>query len=87
MPAPIGRRGSGADVEVCDDCATRITNFVALPGDCEAVDFRAIPLSCPKCWPAMLAQVRITAARQKNARRTPEEAQAALADFKRKGRN
>lgn len=83
--SPVGRRGSGAELELCQDCSDRMTAFVALPSDCEAVDFRAIPLSCPICQRGALVLVRIAAEQLKGMRRTPAEQQEALAAFK-KGR-
>lgn len=82
MTGPVGRPGSGAAFELCQDCADRLTRFVELPGDCEAVDFRAIPLSCPTCQPGGLMLVRATAAAFKGQIRTADEQRALLADFK-----
>jgi hypothetical protein len=83
----FGRAGSGAELELCDECSDRLTLFVHLPPDCEAVDFRAIPLSCPVCQPGTLRMIGAVAAEQRAARRTPAEQAKALAEFKRRGRH
>jgi hypothetical protein len=62
-----------------------LTLFVDLPKDCEAVDFRAIPLSCPTCQGGALELVRATAEINKGLRRTADEQREALRQFK-KGR-
>lgn len=84
---PVGSRGSGAELELCEECSDRMTLFVALPDNCEAVDFRAIPLSCPLCQAGMLKLLSWQQQQQRGARRTPAEQADALAAFKKGGRH
>jgi hypothetical protein len=79
----VGPPGSGAELELCEPCTRRLRRFtLELPPDCEAVDYRAIPLSCTTCRAPMLALVGITAVTHKGKRRTAEEQREALAAFK-----
>lgn len=85
MRPVVGPPGSGAHLELCEACARRLRRFtLELPPDCEAVDYRAIPLSCTTCRGPMIALVAATATAQRGSRRTPEEQREALEAFKRK---
>lgn len=78
----MGPPGSGAELELCAQCARRLRRFtLELPPDCEAVDYRAIPLSCTTCRAPMLALVRGTAIALRGTRRTAAEQREARAAF------